>query len=130
MQRRILFIFMFAGLLVSMAGCGARQLKLTSADNGVQQSVNVGEEIVIMLDGNPTTGYTWEAKDLDTSMIQQVGSAEFKSSNPGLVGSGGTQTLTFKTLKPGSTSLTIIYHRPWETDVKPLHSFTTTIVVK
>ena len=58
-----------------MAGCGSMQVKLTSADDGVQQSVNVGEEIVIMLDGNPTTGYTWEAKELDTSMIQQVGSA-------------------------------------------------------
>jgi inhibitor of cysteine peptidase len=85
---------------------------------------------VVELDGNPSTGYTWEAKDLDDSMIQQVGEAEFQSSNPGLIGAGGTLTLKFKTLKVGTTSLTLVYHRPWETGVKPLSSFTTMITVK
>jgi len=111
-----------------MADCGTMQTKVTSADDGKQLNAGVGEEIVVTLDGNPTTGYTWDAKDLDASMIQQIGSTEFKSGNPGLVAAGGT--LTFKTLKPGTTSLTLIYHRPWETDVKPLQSFTTTIIVK
>ena len=130
MLRRIIFIFVFGCLAVSMTGCGTMLAKVTSADDGKQLNARVGEEIDVTLDGNPTTGYTWDAKDLDASMIQQIGSTEFKSGNPGLVGAGGTLTLTFKTLKPGTTSLTLIYHRPWETDVKPLNSFTATIIVK
>jgi inhibitor of cysteine peptidase len=130
MLRKILCILVFVCLLVSAAGCGSMQAKVTSNDDGKQLNVRVGEKIVVTLDGNPSTGYTWDPKELDASMIQQVGSTDFKSGNPGLVGAGGTLTLTFKLLKPGTTVLTLIYHRPWETDVEPLHSYTITIIVK
>ena len=63
-------------------------------------------------------------------MIQQVGSSEFKSGNSGLVGASGNLRLTFKTLISGKTTLTLIYHRPWEADVKPLSTFVVTIYVK
>ena len=130
MVRRFSFIIALVSMLVLMAGCGSPQVKVTSADNGHQLNASVGERIVVTLAGNPTTGYTWEAKDLDAGMLQQIGSADFKSANPGLVGAGGTLTLTFKALKPGTTNLTLVYHRPWETAVAPLQSFTTTIIVK
>jgi predicted secreted protein len=54
----------------------------------------------------------------------------FKSSNPELVGSGGTITLTFKVLKTGTGTLNLVYHRPWETGVEPINTYTTTITVK
>ena len=132
MVHRILFVIVLAAVLVPTAGCGSKQIELTSVDNGKNIKVKVGEQIVVVLEGNPSTGYIWEAKDLDASMIQQVGETEFKSSNsnPGFAGAGGTLTLKFRALKVGTTSLTLVYHRPWETDVKPLSSFTTTITVK
>jgi inhibitor of cysteine peptidase len=130
MMRITLSIFILAGVFFAVAGCSSRKIDLTSADDGRQLNVNLGERIVIALDGNPTTGYTWEPKDLDASLIQQVGSTAYKSSNQGLVGAGGTQTLTFKTLKAGITSLTLVYHRPWETDVDLLQTFTITVNIK
>jgi len=123
------FIFLVSALVL-LAGCGSSQVKVTAADNGRQLNASVGQLIVVTLAGNPTTGYTWEAQDLDSGMLQQIGSTEFKSGNSGLVGAGGNLTLTFKALKPGTTNLTLIYHRPWETGVKPLQSFTATIIVK
>ena len=110
----------------------SKQIEVTSSDNGKNLKVKVGEQIVVVLEGNPSTGYIWEAKDLDASMIQQVGETEFKSSNsnPGFAGAGGTLTLKFRALKVGTTSLTLVYHRPWETDVKPISSFVITINVK
>jgi inhibitor of cysteine peptidase len=130
MVRRIFLVVVLAGMLVSAAGCSSSRIAVTSADNGKELNLKVGQQIVVVLEGNPTTGYTWEALDLDASMIQQVGSTEFKSSNTGLVGAGGTQTLVFKTLKAGTTNLTLIYHRPWETAVKPLQSFEMKIIVQ
>jgi len=132
MVHRILFVIVLAAVLVPTAGCGSKQIEVTSVDNGKNIKVKVGEQIVVVLEGNPSTGYIWEAKDLDASMIQQVGETEFKSSNsnPGFAGAGGTLTLKFRALKVGTTSLTLVYHRPWETDVKPLSSFTTIIAVK
>jgi inhibitor of cysteine peptidase len=130
MLHRIFLIVVVAGLLVSAAGCDSSQIAVTSADNGKELNVKVGQQIVVVLEGNPTTGYTWEADGLDKSMFQQIGSTKFKSSNPGLAGAGGTLTLVFKTLKAGTTSLRLIYHRTWELGVKPLRSFKTNIVVK
>ena len=130
MLRRIIFFVAFVVMLALTTGCGSKQTKLTTADNGKTVEVKMGDQIVIELEGNPSTGYTWEAMDLDASMFQQVGGTEFKGSSPGLVGAGGTLTLTFKALKPGTATLTLIYHRPWETDVKPQDIFTVSVVVK
>jgi inhibitor of cysteine peptidase len=131
MLHKILSLVTLAMVLISVAACSpTKPVTLTAADKGGQVEVKVGEQIVITLDGNPSTGYTWEAKDLDATMFEQVGDPAFSSSNPGLVGSGGTLTLTFKALKAGSASLTLVYHRPWETGVDPTDTFAVTVTVK
>ena len=106
------------------------QLPLTTSDNGTKVNAFVGQELVITLAGNPSTGYTWEPKDLDPSMFLQVGETQFTSSDPNLVGSGGTQTLTLRTLKTGTVTLTLVYHRPWETGVAPADTFSVVLLVK
>jgi inhibitor of cysteine peptidase len=106
------------------------QLPITTSDNGTKVNAFVGQELIITLDGNPSTGYTWETKDLDKTMFLQVGETNFTSSNPNLVGSGGTQTLTIRTLKTGTATLTLVYHRPGETGVAPAHTFSVVLLVK
>ncbi len=132
MLRKILPPVLLSIVLILVTACGsaAKKVSLTSADKDSQVEVKEGGQLVITLDGNPSTGYTWEAKDLDTSMFEQVGEPTFISSNPGLVGSGGTLTLTFKTLKKGTATLTLVYHRPWETGVDPIDTFEVTVTVK
>jgi inhibitor of cysteine peptidase len=125
------FSFVFVVIIALMvAGCGPSPSQLTQADNGKTVTVKLGSQISIRLEGNPSTGYTWEGKDVDTSMLRQEGEVEFKSDNPGLIGSGGVMTLTFTVLKTGTTTLNLIYHRPWETNVKPESAYSVTIVVK
>jgi inhibitor of cysteine peptidase len=132
---------LLAVLLFSAAGCGEAvplptpnvpSNTLTEADNGKTVNLNVGETLVVRLASNPSTGYTWETKDLDTQMLEQVGEAAFESPDtpPDLVGAGGILVRTFKALEPGTTTLTLVYHRPWETDVAPLQTFSVTVTVK
>jgi inhibitor of cysteine peptidase len=130
MNLRNVSIFALVLVLILTAACSPKTPILTKADNGGQVEVKAGDQIVIELEGNPSTGYTWEAKDLDTGMLQSAGDPVFKSSDPSLVGSGGTLTLTFKALKAGATTLTLVYHRPWETDVEPVDTFSVTVTVK
>jgi Predicted secreted protein len=131
MFRNILFPGILAFVIFVATACSpAKPVNLTSADKGSQVSVKVGDQIVISLDGNPSTGFTWEAQELDTAIFQQVGEAAFESSNPGLVGAGGTLTLTFKALKAGTASLELVYLRPWETGVAPLDTFSVAVTVK
>jgi inhibitor of cysteine peptidase len=117
-------------LLLATACSVPKSVTLTSTNNGGTTEVQVGGQIIIELDGNPSTGYTWEAKDLDATLFKQVGDPIFSSSNPGLVGSAGTLTLTFNALKAGVSQLTMIYHRPWETGVDPIQTFTVKVTVK
>ena len=131
MSHKNLILFALIAVLILATACSSPQSTiLTTANNGDQVEVKVGGQIIIKLDGNPSTGYTWEAKDLDATMFTQVGDPVFDSSNPGLVGSGGTLTLTFKTLKAGTSPLTLVYHRPWETGVDPTNTFSVTVKVK
>ncbi len=132
MLRKTLLLVTLAIMLILAAACNspAEPVHLTAADKGGQVEVQAGAQIVISLDSNPSTGFTWEAKDLDTAMFEQIGDPTFNSSNPGLVGSGGTLTLTFKALKAGTAALTLVYHRPWETGVDPIDTFAVTVTVK
>jgi inhibitor of cysteine peptidase len=124
------FVLLPVVLILATSCTPAKPAILTVADKGTQVEVKVGEQIVITLDSNPSTGFSWEAKDLDKTMLEQVGDPTFSSSDPGLVGSGGSLTLTFKALKTGTTTLTLVYHRPWETDVAPVDTFAVTVIVK
>jgi inhibitor of cysteine peptidase len=70
----------------------------------------------IVLESNPTTGYSWEPK-FDETYIKLV-SASFipypETSNK--VGGGGTQNFEFSALQSGETQITFTYARPWEKD--------------
>jgi inhibitor of cysteine peptidase len=131
MSRNNFILAALAAVLLLVTACSSpKSVTLTSTNNGGKVEVQVGGQIIIKLDGNPSTGYTWEAKDLYATLFKQVGDPVFSSSSPGLVGSGGTLTLTFNALKAGASQLTLIYHRPWETGVDPINTFTVTVTVK
>jgi inhibitor of cysteine peptidase len=138
MLRKAIFLTTLAVAIILSTGCAPQQFQvsppeqvnLVDSNNGENVRLFAGQELIIQLDGNPTTGYTWETKDLDTKMFAQVGEVQFTSSNPKLVGSGGTQTLTLKVLNAGTSTLTLIYHRPWEKDVQPIKTFSVTVTVK
>jgi inhibitor of cysteine peptidase len=128
MYRKTLFFIPFI-LVIALTACGPASIQLNANDDGGQIEVNSGDLITISLAGNPSTGYTWEAKDLDTTMFELVGEPEFVSDNPDLVGAGGTLTLTFKALQAGTATLNLVYHRSWE-DVDPVETFSVTVTVK
>lgn len=131
MFRKILCPCILSVVLFLATACSpAKPITLTASDKGSQVSMKVGDQIVITLEGNPSTGYTWEAQSLDTTIFEQVGEATFVSSDPGLVGAGGSLTLTFKAVKAGTASLTLVYHRPWETGIAPMDTFSVSVTVK
>jgi Predicted secreted protein len=75
--------------------------------------VGAGDEFVICLDSNPSTGYGWMA-DFDASALC-LKKKDFVSSRhpPGMVGVGGRELFTFAALKAGETKLYMTYLQPW-----------------
>jgi len=83
---------------------------------------------VISLEGNPTTGYTWEVAEMDGGVLRQVGESEFEPESDA-IGSGGVQILRFEPVNNGQTDLELVYHRSWE-DKEPVETFSIQVVVR
>ena len=115
-------------LLVSLTACGTgNEVNLDANDNGSQVELKTDQTLVISLEGNPTTGYTWEVDEVDEGVLRQVGEAEFEPESDA-VGAGGVQILHFEPVSSGQTSLDLVYHRSWE-DEQPQETFSIQVTV-
>jgi flavodoxin len=73
---------------------------------------------LVSLDGNPTTGYSWEYRQSKDGVVREV-SKKYEPQKTSLAGSGGVFTFVFEGISQGETELTFEYLRPWEKNVKP-----------
>jgi inhibitor of cysteine peptidase len=123
-------LLLMAVALTAIIGCGAHTaLALEAKDDGNQITLQKGQTLTVKLEGNPTTGYTWEMVEPDGAILRQVGEPEFNADSE-LLGAPGTLTLRFEAVEAGQTELRLVYHRPWETGVEPLETFTVQVTVK
>ncbi|MBN2489102.1 MAG: protease inhibitor I42 family protein [Methanosarcinaceae archaeon] len=105
----------------------SEELILGAEDAGDVFDVEKGQFVVINLEANPTTGYTWEVKEpVDELILKRVGDIEFDPESE-LIGAGGMQTIRFEVIDEGQATIELVYHRPWETDVEPLETFSVQI---
>ena len=129
MEKLIKVLILISLLLAALTACGsAKEVNLDADDNGSQVELKTGQTLVISLEGNPTTGYTWEVAEVDEGVLRQVGEMEFEPEDTGDVGVGGVQTLRFETVNSGQTDLELVYHRSWEEE-QPLETFSVQVVV-
>lgn len=119
--------FILLGLILMSASPPC--LIVTEKDMGETIRIGVGEEVLVKLKGNPTTGYTWETAEGDEAILKQIGEAEF-TPDRAAIGAGGTLTLRFKAIGKGTTALRLIYHRPFEKNTPPIKSFQIDVVVQ
>ncbi len=104
-------------------------VQIQAKDVGRTFTLRIGDRLEVALNGNMTTGYTWEPQDLDTRILQAEGEMDYTSDNQAL-GASGVFRWHFKAAAAGETTLKMIYHRPFETDTPPLEAFEVKIVVQ
>jgi inhibitor of cysteine peptidase len=88
-------------------------VELTEKDSGGRRTVRVGDDIVVTLAENPTTGYRWSA-DVDASSLGQTDDRYTGPDEPR--GAGGMRRLTFTALRAGTIHLRLVKKRAWERD--------------
>jgi len=122
MTKLRLTTILLAIALVVGGGLGAYSM---TAAEGVEEQANtlevaVNETFEITLDSNPTTGYAWQA-------LYEEGSLELVDRTfapySDLIGAGGTETLIFRALEEGETTVTLDYKRAWEENPIDTRSF-------
>ena len=94
-------------------------------------SLQVGQQFILRLPSNPTTGFRWDVRDGAANVLQSLGPEVY--SNPedaGLVGAGGISTWRFMAREPGEGRLLLTYQQPWEPNVPPAETFECEVRVK
>jgi predicted secreted protein len=89
-------------------------------------TVHAGDEFVIALAANPSTGYSWTAGDNpDVTFLRSR-----QIAGTGEPGSPGMQELTFRAQHSGATTLELAYARSFEGGVPPARTATFAVAVK
>jgi inhibitor of cysteine peptidase len=116
-----------------VAKADVKEILVEKKDNGSRVELKKGQTLVVTLESNPSTGYSWEVAEGMGTVLQQQGEAEFQPAKTGdqpLVGAGGSETLRFDVAAAGETTLKLVYHRPWEKGVEPLETFSVQVIVR
>ncbi len=121
MRRSLILVSGLIMLALLAAGC--KIAVDTYADAGRTVTIDRGQQFIIALGSNPTTGYSWQAS-YDEKMLTMVEkSYEQGEQSKGLVGAGGIEFFRFEALKSGETRMGFVYQRPWETTAAAEKSF-------
>ena len=78
-------------------------------------SLDVGDQLEVSLESNPTTGYSWELGPLPDGL--QLASSDFEEPGGSLVGAAGTQVFVFDVVGPGDGILRFEYVRAFDDPV-------------
>lgn len=106
-------------------------LELDDSDNNGTFNVTAGDDVVVKLAANATTGYSWIVKSTDRSFGYPE--EDYVVDGPA-TGSGGTSIFTWKTTGPfpltGAHTVNLEYRRPWDTTSAPEKTFKFTVNVQ
>ena len=100
---------------------------VTAVDNGTTIEVHPGDELVVRLEENPTTGYRWQIDRID-GPLEPAGDS-YELSAPGMIGGGGSHEFRFRATGPGTADLTLKHLRSWEGDASITQRFAVTVNV-
>jgi inhibitor of cysteine peptidase len=116
----VMMVVIAVGLLVAIVaipwGDDAPAEKATPVyREGASIDVSVGDEFVVALPANPSTGYAWTAADNPDATF--VSSHQVPGGNQ--PGAPGTQELMFRADHAGTSTLDVAYARSFEPGVPP-----------
>jgi inhibitor of cysteine peptidase len=109
----------------------ANEVNIDASYNGSEITLAVGNQLIVTLESNETTGYTWNLSAIsDTNVIKKVRNQYIipTPSDPPLVGQGGISIWTFEALAAGTTTISMQELRSWE--VEPVNTFVITVIVE
>jgi inhibitor of cysteine peptidase len=131
MRIKGLLACIFIGLLLAATGCkkSVAVIKLDAESNGGSVEMAVGDQLQVVLEGNPTTGYVWDLYEVDRDVLDMPEMAGYQQEGEDL-GAGGMFTLTFVAVKAGQTQLSLRYFRPFELEAPPEDTFVLDVTVK
>ena len=106
-------------------------LAAETAPAPIPVNLKVGEQISVMLNGNPTTGYIWrvDGKIPANSPVQVELTTASKENNSFCCGFPVPTTLKITGRSVGDATVRVVYARPWEKGKAPADAKTFAVKV-
>jgi predicted secreted protein len=103
-------------LMVLTAACsGAAEagssIDLTSADSGRTIRIRPSDELVVSLESNASTGFSWMLDVKPNGDVLALVDSRYVAPETALVGAGGTEVWTFRAAGHGTTRFELTYRR-------------------
>ncbi|BAQ35172.1 protease inhibitor I42 family protein [Dehalococcoides sp. THU3] len=93
-------------------GCSPEVKSYTDADTLIE--CRAGDEFIVALPANPSTGYSWEFQSASSKVYLVEKTYTPDNADNTLVGGGGTEYFRLKALDIDETELWFYYSRPWD----------------
>jgi len=97
-----------------------------ACDSGTE--LNVGDTLILILNGNPSTGYTWDVGFYVHPVVEPLGEPKYQPDS-NLLGASGKYTFRFLAVGEGQATLRMIYHRPKDENMSVLKICDVTVTV-
>jgi inhibitor of cysteine peptidase len=97
---------------------------LTAADTNRTISAAPGDELIISLAEQPSTGYRWTVELVDEARLALRDTFYAGGGRPG---AAGVRQLTFVVAQPGQSELRLKHWRPWSGESSVLARFAVTV---
>ncbi|GAA2295129.1 hypothetical protein GCM10010234_41180 [Streptomyces hawaiiensis] len=94
------------------------EVRVSPRDSEVR--VSLGDEVVVELPENATTGYLWSVQHIDGGL--EVTSDEYRAPGQVLPGAGGQRVVRVRPTAAGEGLVRLVLKRPWESAVQDQHS--------
>lgn len=114
---------LFASLLLAPLAMGMTDpdadAPAAKKDVTVGIDLAVGKSTSVILDGNPTTGFTWNVASVSSDAVKvstAIMPAKMKKGEPPVCGAPAPTQITFTGVKPGKSTVVLEYKRTWETE--------------
>jgi len=91
------FALLLGACTPSFAADGKGQV-LGETDAGKTVNLQPGQQVHIVLSGNPTTGYVWELAQADQKLLKSLGQPKYKAGSKA-IGSGGSYDFLISIMK-------------------------------
>lgn len=101
-------------------------IPLDDNDNGAVLDVDGCDEIVVRLESNHSTGFSWQLAGISDTAVLKLMEYEWvppEPVNPPVSGRPGTEIWTFKVFMSGTSEVTLEYAQPWSGIVIDTYNF-------
>jgi predicted secreted protein len=129
----LVLVTMMAVALGCGTGASSTTLSLTLkrySDPGKPVEATTGEVFRIILEANPSTGYSWSMTGDAQPTLKLIKSGFSSSESARKAGSPTSEYWEFEAMSSGTAKVSFSYVRPWEKDTPPVKTETFTINVK